>query len=145
MAVDPFSAAISLVSIGSNVANGLNAMSAGKAQEQQAKMVAEDQRIQGMQRDTARLEDYYATIGSIEAIRAARGMSFDSPTGQAIDKAITGEATRNRQNEGGTYARMRAQTLLSGRIARQQSMAQAMGYFSGAAKSMFSLGQDIAG
>jgi hypothetical protein len=141
--MDPFSAAISIIGIGSNVANGINSMNAGKAANTQAKMQAEDIRIQGMQRDTARLEDYYATIGSIETIRAGRNLSLDSKTGEAIDKSLSVELRRNRQNEMGSYSRQRSQTLLSGKIAQQQANAKAVGFFGEAATGAFSLGQSL--
>lgn len=143
--MDPFSAAISVIGIGSNIMQGSMASAAGKAQNQQAKMQAEDIRIQGMQRDTARLEDYYATMGSIETIRAARNVSMDSGTGEAIDKALSADLKRNRQNEQGSFLRQRSQTLLSGKIAQQQANARAMGFYSDAFAPAVSLWQNIDG
>lgn len=141
--MDPFSAAISVIGIGANIMQGKMASAAGKAQNQQAKMQAEDIRIQGMQRDTARLEDYYATMGSVETIRAARNVSMDSQTGEAIDRALSDDLKRNRQNEQGSFLRQRSQTLLAGKIAQQQGNARAMGFYANAASGALSMGQSL--
>lgn len=79
----------------SKVGSGIAQAKGLAAQAQSAKIEAEMAKIQGVQAAEIAQEQLRQTLGNIDAIRSARGVGLDSPTGQAIDAKVRSNAARD--------------------------------------------------
>lgn len=76
----------SIVSGISGILGGFQQKKAAKAQAQGARIEAQMAMIRGKQIGERSREDLATALGNIESIRAARGASLDSQTGQMIER-----------------------------------------------------------
>lgn len=85
----------SIVSGISGILGGFQQKKAAKAQAQGARIEAQMAMIRGKQIGERSREDLATALGNIESIRAARGASLDSQTGQMIERRTIEDSYRD--------------------------------------------------
>lgn len=85
-----------------DVGQALAPIMSGRAQAKQLGMEslmyerqAKDVDLQSMQASERRREDFRASLASVTANRAARGLSLDTPSGMAVEKELRRQAVRD--------------------------------------------------
>lgn len=87
--------AATALSAGSSLMAGRSTAAAYVAEAAQAEEQAKGTDLQAVQSSERRREDRRAAIASLEAQRAARGLSLDSPSGVAIEREIRRQSVRD--------------------------------------------------
>lgn len=87
--------AATALSAGSSLMAGRSTAAAYVAEAAQAESQAKGTDLQALQSSERRREDRRAAIASLEAQRAARGLSLDSPSGVAVEREIRRQSVRD--------------------------------------------------
>lgn len=111
-------------SAGSQIMQGREQAKAAAFESDQMKIQAEATRTAAAQDETNRRNELTSSLETIEAIRAGRGLSGDSPGGMAILEGVTNRAERDIGISKGNYA-MKADLL-----DRQSQLASSKGSMS---------------
>jgi hypothetical protein len=89
--MDPITMAMvasSALKAGGSIMSGFSRSSQMKQEAANARMRANQIRLQGKQDKAQRLTEFDSAIQTIAALRGARGVGFDSPSAIAVDRAL---------------------------------------------------------
>lgn len=98
LAIAALAAGTTLQAVGS-VMSGREGARAALFEQQQLRIQQQTEQTAGAQAEARRLEELTANLGTIQAIRAGRGVGMSSPTGAAILEATASEEWRDAKQE----------------------------------------------
>lgn len=146
MAVAAAAATVATIaSAGSKIMGGMAERDALKKEASLMERQARDVDLQAMQRSTARREALRAAMSSIEARRAASGLSLDSPSAFAIEREMNRQTFRDISIDDASAANQKHALRESAKAKRKgASMAMVQGTL-GAVSSLASYGGGFGG
>lgn len=103
----PIMVASAAASAGSKILGGMAERDALKKEASLLEQQARDVDLQAMQRSTMRREQLRSAMSTIEARRAAAGLSLDSPSAMAVGKEINRQTYRDISIDDATAANQR--------------------------------------
>jgi hypothetical protein len=139
-------------SAGSSVLGGMSQRDSLKKEASLLEQQARDVDLQAMQRSTMRREQLRSAMSTIEARRAASGLSLDSPSAMAIGKEINRQTFRDISIDDATAANQKhslreqakakrkgaKMAMIQGTLGAVSSLGQMAGGFGGGGGSMAS-------
>ena len=136
--------AASVLSAGAQIMSG-RATARGYANEAaQADVQAKGVDLQALQTSERQRENLRAAVASIEANRAAKGLSLDSPSGIAIEKEIRRQAVRDEGVDRLGFMNQSDALRRSARAKRKGAKNSIMASYLGAAGTVWQGAQDQA-
>lgn len=136
--------AASVLSAGAQIMSG-RATARGYANEAaQADIQAKGVDLQALQTSERQRENLRAAVAGIEANRAARGLSLDSPSGIAIEKEIRRQAVRDEGVDRLGFMNQSDALRRSARAKRKGASNSIMASYLGAAGTVYQGAQDSA-
>lgn len=125
---DPVTATMAVAAAASGGSKILGGMAERDALKKEASLMeqqARDVDLQAMQRSTARREALRAAMSSIEARRAASGLSLDSPSAFAIEREVNRQTFRDISIDDASAANQKI-ALREGAKAKRKGASMAM-------------------
>jgi hypothetical protein len=133
--MDPVTLAVGSAVLGStlqatgSIMAGREGARAALFEQQQTRIQEQTERTAGAQAEARRLEELTANLGTIQAIRAGRGVGMSSPTGQTILAATTSEQVRDAQQDRLNHLLKADQSrLAAGMLGKKASYSLLSGY-----------------
>jgi hypothetical protein len=124
-----------LGSAASSIMQGREQSRAASFEQQQLRIQEQQTRTAAAQQEASRREELTASIETIQAMRAGRGLSSQSPTGLAIIRDVESEAMDDMRTERlNTLLRADQSRMLANLAGRRARTSLLAGYLGGAAE-----------
>lgn len=121
---------------------GNEASRAAKAEQQALQIQEQQQRTAAAQEEVRRREELTAQLGSMQAIRAGRGVGMSSPTGMAILTEVASDGTRDAQQASLNHLLQADASRMAAQSAGRKAKYTLLGGYLGAGADIFQAGYD---
>jgi hypothetical protein len=112
-----------------SIAQGVMGMQSDDAQAGWSDFNAKNAQIAGEQAEANRVADLISTQSSVDAVRSARGLQVDSPTGMALSQNLSTQANRSIQQSNLNYMSQQASDDAQAQADRSKGDAALLGGF----------------
>lgn len=120
------------LSAGGQIMAGQEQARAAKFEQEQLKRDEQIQRTAAAQEEARRREELTSQLGTMQSIRAGRGVGMSSPTGMAILTDVASEGTRDAKQAGLNYLLKADSSRMSASMAGRKAQYTLLGGYLGA-------------
>ncbi len=135
MSIMALAAGTATSAVGS-IMQGQESARAARFEQQQYAAQEQVQRTQAAQAEARKREELVSSLGSIQAIRAGRGVGLSSPTGMAILDSTTSVGVRDARQAGLNYLMQADQSRMAGAMAGQKAKYSLLSGWMGAGSAL---------